>query len=115
MNSFRITLLALSVLAPLAAQATGQADVPQRSVSLSGWDLTQPEAAARVYRHLQTAAESVCQEWSTREPGRRSQLWRGCVANAIERAVKEVNAPALTAYYTEKTHRAGKSLSVASR
>jgi UrcA family protein len=69
--------------------------------------------ASVLYRRLQKAANQVCDEVNTKDPGSASRL-RACVSKAISAAVAQIDRPALTAYYRARHRDANRSLRQAS-
>ncbi len=87
----------------LAAADQAGENLPQTTVHFGDLNLDQPSDVATLYRRIRLAAESVCGERLL--PGHFiiSPHWRGCVAQAVQRAIASVNRPALTAYYRAQT------------
>jgi UrcA family protein len=89
-------MLSVSLSAPAGAGEPTEA--PRRVVKFADLDLNHGAGVAELYARIRAAARDVC------EPLIASDLAstigaRACVAQAIERAVAEVNAPQLTSYY----------------
>ena len=112
MKAIGFALLACVTLAAITAHASDEA--PSQKVSLAGLDLTQPQGTLQAYRRIRSAAEWVCRDLS-HEGGVRRPLMTQCVEQAVERAVADVNAPALTAYHETKIRKTGKPARVVAR
>lgn len=72
-------------------------------VSYVAADLAQPEAAAALYLRIQRAARRVCHEPDLRML-RDHLLYQQCYDKAVDDAVANVNATALTALHRSRTH-----------
>jgi UrcA family protein len=101
----RLTLMMLTAALTTGAQfahADDTAAAPTKMlVHYSDLDLSRPAGALSLYRRLQTAAETVCTPLDGQDVGHKL-MFRHCVADAISRAVTEVDQPALGAYYRAK-------------
>ena len=85
------TLLAVTAHAATPTQDTLQP--PSMTVRYGDLNLSTPEGTARLYRRLSYAAQQVC-------PAQQRDLGdyargRACQAEAIRRAVREINSPML--------------------
>jgi UrcA family protein len=111
-----LVFAALAVLgqATVTASTTDTLEPRTRRVSLAGLDLAHPAGVAVAYRRIRLASEAVCQNLSPRDLSQR-KLWQECISQAIARAVADVNAPALTAYSSDKTRDRKAVTTVASR
>jgi UrcA family protein len=74
------------------------------AVSYVRADLSQPEAARSLYKRIQFAARSVCQEPPIRELARNIK-YRQCYESAVDAAVAKVDSSALTALHRSRTQR----------
>jgi UrcA family protein len=91
----------------IAATVEPHYEVSQRIVRFADLDITRSAGAATLYARITSAARAVCgPSLSSREFGSSSQT-RQCQEQAIERAVTDVNAPALTSYHLIKVKSAG--------
>jgi UrcA family protein len=87
----------------MAAAAEPSTDFVTRRINYSDLDLSRKAGAAALYSRIKSAARQVC------DPLGASELWvsytqvRLCVHQAIDRAVADVNAPALTSYHQART------------
>lgn len=75
----------------------------QRTVKFADLDLTRAEGAATLYSRIHSAARQVCTPTFATWEWEAARTARPCVDKAIDRAVAQVNAPALTSYYTTRT------------
>lgn len=94
-------------------EAPTAAGVEQTTVHFADLNINQAAGAAVLYRRIQLAAGRVCGE--PKLPGSFivSPFWRKCVAQAVDRAVVEVDRPALTAYHRLHTAPSDRGSSVA--
>jgi UrcA family protein len=91
----------------IAAPVEPHYEVSRRIVRFADLDITRSAGAATLYARITTAAREVCEPSPSRgELGFSSQT-RQCQEQAIERAVTDVNAPALTSYHLIKVKSAG--------
>lgn len=97
------TLIAGALPAARFAQAAEVLDdPPSQAVRIDGSELASGAGIARVYGQLEQAADYVCRNFDSREPERQGR-YRHCVAEALERAVRDVHDARLSAYYQGKT------------
>jgi UrcA family protein len=84
-----------------AATAEQRYVITTRRVKFADLNINHSEGAAALYRRILQAAKAVC------EPTSNWLLLTGdayrCEAQAIDRAVADVNAPMLTSYHVAKT------------
>ena len=92
---------ALAML-PAMAGSTSDTNVKTMDVSIAGYDLTDPAHAQIVYYKIQKAAKRVCRHSLARETLREKIDEKNCCAQAVERAVTQLNAPQLTLVMTER-------------
>ena len=101
-----LSLAALVAGALPAARSARAAEVlddpPSQAVRIDGSELSSGAGIARVYGRLAQAADYVCHSFDSRELERQAR-YRRCVAEAIERAVRDVHDGRLTAYPQVKT------------
>jgi len=91
----------------IAATVEPHYEVAQRIVRFADLDITGSAGAATLYARITTAARAVCEpSLSSQELGFSSQT-RQCQEQAIERAVTDVKAPALTSYHLTRIKLAG--------
>ena len=113
MNMIRIALLTVIATAAISGQAAEPGDPVEKKVSYAELDLSKPQAVEALYRRLKTAAEFVCQAQFAKEQGASRILWKKCVNGAMTRAVADVDAPRLNAYFAAKTGKPAKPVAVA--
>ena len=92
----------LSSLASVSASTATEDDQPSRVVKFADLDLTHSPGVAVLYTRIRSAAKAVCLPEYNWVMEMRAISDR-CRKQAIERAVADVNAPALTAYYQGRT------------
>ena len=104
MSKSWIAALALALALPAGGHAASMAAATRTAVRVPvrGLDLDQPAGAARMLRRLDEAAMEACGaspfSWSEyRWAVRRSE----CHAASLDRAVAELDAPAVTALYDQ--------------
>jgi len=83
-----------------AEPSTGESSI---KIEFSDLDLSQPEAAAVLYKRIEMSARLVCKDSSSPWDAGRSTTFQRCYAAGIEDAVARVNQPRLTALHREKT------------
>jgi UrcA family protein len=106
-NRHRGTLTGLILLGTAALTTTGVfASTPRNSLSVSyvKADLSQPASAESLYKRIQFAARSVCHEPNPHELSRFAN-YRLCYEKAVDEAVAQVDASALTALHHSRTQR----------
>ena len=98
-------LAALAGLCEAGAATIAPADeLPQRTVRFTDLDVSHSAGAAALYSRIKSAAAQVCDQHGVRSLEAITST-RRCVDQAIERAVTEVNVPALTGVYRAKSAR----------
>jgi UrcA family protein len=70
-------------------------DAPSKTVRFSDLDITKSDGAKVLYRRIRAAAQDVCGLSGGTDPILRMAL-NGCIEKAVDKAVKDVNAPMLT-------------------
>ncbi len=107
-----IFVAALAVAAPAvaSAQSTEQSTEQSMVVSLRGADYTQQDGARQTLALIDQAAKRFCtvQAWGLRLPS----VDQDCKAEMVGKAVVQLNAPLVTALWTDK---AGAKLALAQR
>ncbi len=103
MNRLTLMMLtaALATGAQLAHADTAAASPKKVLVHYADLDLVRSPGVVALYRRLQGAAETVCTPLNGPDVGH-ALMFRHCVADAMSRAVTEVDQPALGAYYRAK-------------
>jgi UrcA family protein len=87
-----ISTAALCATLSTAARAE---DVPSKIVRFSDLDISTSDGAKTLYNRIYAAARDVCEKSTGTDPILRG-AFKGCVDTAIDKAVKNVNAPMLT-------------------
>jgi UrcA family protein len=70
-------------------------DVPSKTVRFHDLDITTPAGAKALYLRIRAAARDVCERSAGSDAIFREAM-TGCIDTAIDKAVKDVNAPMLT-------------------
>lgn len=70
-------------------------DAPHKTVRFSDLDITKSDGAKVLYTRIRAAAQDVCEISSGSDPILRLAV-KGCIEKAVDKAVKDVNAPMLT-------------------
>jgi UrcA family protein len=70
-------------------------DVPTKTVRFSDLDINKSDGAKTLFTRIHAAARDVCEKSTGTDPILRMAL-KACVDTAVDKAVKEVNAPMLT-------------------
>jgi len=100
---FCITAMIASVPAARLASATDiTSNPPSEAVQIYASELASGAGIVRVHDRLESAARDVCHDLDARDLGRHMR-YRQCVAEALERAVRTIHDPRLTAYHQAKT------------
>ncbi|HEY2463331.1 MAG TPA: UrcA family protein [Steroidobacteraceae bacterium] len=86
-----IALCTLQVTARAADDA-----LPSRRVSYADLDISKPAGAKVLYGRIVAAANQVCQLSGYKDLGAMQRV-NGCVNRAVDKAVKDVDSPALSA------------------
>lgn len=96
---FAAVLIGYSVPTHAGGSVGGVRSVTVRYAEL---DLSKPQGVEALYLRIRGAAKRVCTaDYST---AIRDQVsWRNCYQDAIERAVRQVNVPTLTALHRART------------
>jgi UrcA family protein len=70
-------------------------DAPSKTVRFSDLDITKSDGAKVLYSRIRAAARNVCESSTGTDPILRVAI-KGCIEKAVDKAVKDVNAPMLT-------------------
>ena len=70
-------------------------DAPSKTVRFSDLDITKSDGAKVLYNRIRAAAQDVCGLSAGTDPIQRMAT-KGCIEKAVDKAVKDVNAPMLT-------------------
>src|SRR5882757_2931661 len=110
-NSRVLTVLAgclltggLSVAQAASPEATPAAAVPTLVVSYGALNLSTTEGNAALYQRITTAARRVCPIEDSRNLAQAAHS-SSCRAEAVARAVRDVNSPRLAALLAKRTNR----------
>jgi UrcA family protein len=68
-------------------------------------DLSKPEIAARIYTRITGSATLLCRDVISPWDAAKASTFKRCVAASVDTAVKQANAPALTALHLSKQRR----------
>ena len=88
----------IAAAAESAATVTAADGVPAKTVRYSDLNLTRARGITTLYHRITKAAEVVCDSVNPRAPQNAARA-RICTQQAIARAVKQVNIPALALYH----------------
>ena len=83
---------ALCAALPTSAEAE---DAPSKTVRFNDLDISKLDGATVLYNRIRAAAQDVCGLSTSTDPILRMAL-KGCIEKAVDKAVKDVNAPMLT-------------------
>jgi UrcA family protein len=97
-------LLCAAAFTTTSAIAAPPPDSNSLDVSYVKPALSQPEAAESLYKRIQFAARSVCHEPDPRELARHAR-YQQCYDKAVDAAVANVDATALTALHRNRMQR----------
>jgi UrcA family protein len=97
-----LTLAAFAAVVPAKASNVSGGDVPSLDVTYSDLNLANRGGAETLLRRIRSAASVVCggdpRNGAFRDV-RISRQYRACVRTAVDGAVRQVNAPLLTALH----------------
>ncbi len=99
-------VFAMPFAVTIAASQPETIEVRKVTVSIHGLDSSRPNDAAALYQRLRTAARNVCSEHGSKDMAARSDA-RRCDATALERAVKSVDRPLVTAAHRQWRQKRG--------
>jgi UrcA family protein len=105
--------LAIALVAPQVTYADSIARPPTETVRYADLNLDTHSGVETLFRRIQSAAGEVCKEYEPHGTLVPSAAHRSCIRNAVSGAVRKVDSPSLTAYYSERDDR--HSLNTASR
>jgi UrcA family protein len=87
--------IATAALCTTVSTAVKAEDVPSKTVRFSDLDIGKTDGAKTLYSRIHAAARDVCEKSTGTDPILRV-AFKACVETAVDKAVKEVNAPMLT-------------------
>jgi UrcA family protein len=99
-------LLSISVGNAIAAELSyppADGYVVSRTVKYEDLDLNSQAGAKKLYRRLESMARTVCDARRPYDPEYIKAVIRPCLTTTVANAVKDVNAPLLTAYHQLQT------------
>ena len=96
-------LISAAALGSTAALATDPTTPPSLRVNYVQADLQDATAAEALYQRIQRAARIVCEQPSAREVDRYN-VFKACYARAVDTAVANVGATALTEVHRSHGH-----------
>jgi UrcA family protein len=99
-----LSALACTFAAGLATAATPVGE-PSVAVQLRHVNFANPRDVADLYHRIAQAARSVCRVSQTPADGSAMKHASSCYEATMERAISDVNSPALTALYRVNTTR----------
>ena len=104
-NLIRTAAILLAAISCGSALATDGPALPSRTVNYSDLNLTSSTGVVALYKRIESAATTVCQlPQGTRRLLIEDEA-RACRADAIDRAIAQVNLPALSAVHFARTGR----------
>jgi UrcA family protein len=103
MNSTNRTKIYTAIACVMGTAALGTAlptsveaeDAPSKTVRFSDLDITKLDGAKVLYSRIRGAARDVCELSTGTDPIMRA-AFKACFEKAVDKAVKDVNAPMLT-------------------
>jgi len=102
--TFRCAATVIAVLVSGSVLAAPPAD-PAKTVNYSDINLKSAAGVDALYKRLKKAAYEVCQMPTGTRQIRIEQEFKACKADAVDRAVLQINLPTLTALHQSKTGR----------
>lgn len=103
-----LALLAATICTSAIA-GPAQVSPPTQIIAFADLNLNSPAGVARLYRRIQRAADQVCEFPPDLRELRAVRESKSCKARAMERAVIQVDIPALHALHLAKTARHSRS------
>jgi UrcA family protein len=101
------------LVAPRVTYADSGAQPPAAAVRFTDLNLDSRADVATLFRRIQNAAAEVCKQYDSYGSLVPSAAHQSCIRDAVSGAVRKVDSPLLTAYYSEREDR--HSLNTASR
>jgi UrcA family protein len=105
--------LAIVLVAPQVTYADSIARPPTATVRYADLNLDNRSGVEKLLRRIQSAAGEVCKQYEPHGTLVPSAAHQSCIRTAVSEAVRKVDSPLLTAYYSE--HVDSHSLNTASR
>jgi UrcA family protein len=100
-TSLAVTIASFAVFLSAVSHAETIGTVPRVKVSYSDLDLGDMDDAERLYQRLRAAAGTACRQFDGRELHKLA-LRQQCEADALQRAVMDVNAPSIFALHGQR-------------
>jgi UrcA family protein len=113
-NTFLGTALLSAVFGGSAIAEPMLVSPPSEVVSYAELNLQSTVGVASLYRRIQKAADKVCEFPPAARQLSLVEVRKSCKARATERAVMQVDVPALSALHLAKTRSVGSAAQVAS-
>jgi UrcA family protein len=88
-------LMSTAALSAALSTTVVAQDVPHKTVKFNDLDITTPDGAKVLYKRIRAAAREVCDVSIGNDPIMRTAT-KVCIDQAVDNAVKRVNAPMLT-------------------
>jgi UrcA family protein len=88
-------LIVTAALGATLSAAARAEDVPTKTVRFSDLDINKSDGAKTLYARIHAAARDVCEKSTGTDPILRV-AFKACVDTAVDKAVKDVNAPMLS-------------------
>jgi len=88
-------VISAAALGTVLSTSVEAEDVPSKTVRFSDLDITKSDGAKVLYSRILAAARDVCALSTGSDPILRPAV-KGCIDKAVDKAVKDVNAPLLT-------------------
>jgi UrcA family protein len=96
--------LAATAFPAVPARAGSDSDSPGVVVRFDDLNLDRTPGVVRLYQRLHAAAQEVCGPPTPANSRIVASDWRQCVAAAVDRAVRQIDRPAVTAYHLARLH-----------
>src|SRR5258708_7882186 len=88
-------VMGAAALSPALSTSVKAEDAPSKTVRFHDLDITKSDGAKVLYSRIRAAARDVC-ELSTGTDAIMRGVIKVCIEKAVDKAVKDVNAPMLT-------------------
>jgi UrcA family protein len=88
-------VMGTAALCTALSTAVQAEDLPSKTVRFSDLDITKADGAKALYSRIRAAARDVCELSTGTDPIQRMAS-KGCIERAVDKAVKDVDAPMLT-------------------
>jgi UrcA family protein len=88
-------VMGTAVLCAALSTSAGAEDLRSKTVRFNDLDITKSDGAKVLYSRIRAAARDVCELSAGADPILRVGV-KGCMEKAVDKAVKDVNAPMLT-------------------